>query len=437
MKIETFTYPNGFRVIYQKSYNSSNTTHIHAFCDVGSVYEPDDIRGASHFIEHMCFKGTKKIPKTKDLLYYYDQIGAYFNAYTEKRFTAYTLKCMDEYVENSLKIMSDMILNSKFKKEDFKKEEMVVIEENIQDSDDLFQVLFDNINGLMYNGSSFQYPVDHVLYHKNKYNYEKIMNYYHTFYQPSRMVLSIVSNIPFVKFKNFLKSTYFLKKTEQKQQNFAFINYNLTPQNDIQISLMEKKNVNTTHLMIGFRVLKKDKYILQFLKHILSSTFNSRLFMLLRNDEGLTYTSKVYIDFNEHNGEFILYAEANKEKIIKNGSKPGVFPIIINMIRSLIRNGVTQKEIEMAKGFIKGQMNMSLEHNEKIVSHNGSNFLIYPDEPVDELSTIYDKFYKNITKEHIHKIIKEYFLCNNMTICMIGNDLASTAIIKKIAHKIR
>jgi predicted Zn-dependent peptidase len=135
-KPETYSWPNGFRVIYEKSHVSVNDTHIQVFCDVGSAYETDNLRGASHFIEHMCFKGTHKVPTTKELMVNYDRIGAYFNAYTEKRYTCYVLRCDDEYIENSLVIMSEMILNSRFDKKEFVKEQRVVVEENIRDSDD-------------------------------------------------------------------------------------------------------------------------------------------------------------------------------------------------------------------------------------------------------------------------------------------------------------
>ena len=114
-------FPNGFRLVYQKSYNKIPVSHIYAFCDVGPVYETEDLRGASHIIEHMCFKGTNKIPKIKKLFKHYDRIGAYFNAYTDIRYTAYTLKCEDNYMDHSIQIMADMILNSKFNKKEFQK----------------------------------------------------------------------------------------------------------------------------------------------------------------------------------------------------------------------------------------------------------------------------------------------------------------------------
>ena len=83
MSIETFVFPNGFRIVYEKSLNKLPICAMQLFCDVGSAYETDDMRGVSHFIEHMCFKGTKNLPSTKEILINFDKIGANINAYTE------------------------------------------------------------------------------------------------------------------------------------------------------------------------------------------------------------------------------------------------------------------------------------------------------------------------------------------------------------------
>jgi len=96
MTIKIHTFPNGFRLIHEISKNKLPLTSIDAYCDLGSIYEKPNMRGVSHFIEHMCFKGTKKIPYSKDIFKQYDETGGYLNASTYKRYTIYTLKCHDD-----------------------------------------------------------------------------------------------------------------------------------------------------------------------------------------------------------------------------------------------------------------------------------------------------------------------------------------------------
>lgn len=437
-KVETHTFPNGFRIVYQKSSNKIPVSHIYLFCDVGPVYETDDIRGVSHFIEHMCFKGTNKIPKVKTLFKHYDRIGAYFNAYTDSRYTAYTLKCDDNYMENSLQIMSDMILNSNFDKKEFRKEEMVVIEENIQDSDDMVQLLNDVMTTILYKGSSFEYPIDHIKYHKTKYDYDKVIDFYHHFYQPFRMVLSIVSNISFANYIRYLKNTEFVRKPITKCGPYPIINYHVEPYDTesggIQIKLIPKKRTNIIHFFIGFRTKAEDKYPLNILKHILSSTFNSRLYILLREKEGLTYTSKAFVDYNEVYGGFCIYAETDNSKIMLNGgsNKKGVFPIIVDMLYDLVKNGITQEELNLTKGYLHGTLNMALTNNERIVTHNGTKSLLHPEEPIVPFSKIYETHYGSITKAKIDAIIRKYFIASGMFICMIGDNLPKESVLKRL-----
>ena len=448
-KIETYSWPNGFRVIYEKSYVSVDNTHIQVFCDVGSAYETENLRGASHFIEHMCFKGTSKLPTTKELMVHYDKIGAYFNAYTEKRYTCYVLRCDDEYIENSLAIMSDMILNSNFNKKEFVKEQRVVVEENIRDSDNPTSIISDLSTQYLYNGSSFMYPIDTLSYHKTGFKYDDIMDFYRTFYQPSRMIVSIVSNQSLSFIKRALNKTFFTNSssgvrlgTKLRPETVVipykyFINYRIEPQSDMKIILKNNSTLNTTHLSIGFRTETKDKYALNMLNNILSSAFNSRLFILLREEHGLTYTSKVYVDYNEMSGDFSIYAEADNTKIVRNGSNEmGVLPIIIKMLLNLVHNGVTEKEMRIAHGFVKGHMKLKLENGTNIANHNGFHFLLHPDRPVVPLSDIYTIRYQPIKKSDVDSVIQTYFKRSGMVVTMLGKNLPSEKQIKKLFERL-
>jgi predicted Zn-dependent peptidase len=73
MPIRHHTYPNGLRVIYEPSKTTVPLTYIYLYCNVGSVHEPDNLRGVAHFIEHMCFKGTRRISNPKDIFIEYDK----------------------------------------------------------------------------------------------------------------------------------------------------------------------------------------------------------------------------------------------------------------------------------------------------------------------------------------------------------------------------
>jgi len=440
MSVETFVFPNGFRIIYEKSMNKIPICAMQVFCDVGSAYETHDLRGVSHFIEHMCFKGTKYLPSVKEILINFDKFGANLNAYTEKNYTCYTLKCHNDNIDNSIIVLSDMLLNSIFKKGEFKKEEQVVIEENIRDSDNPEYIIDENADRILYDGSSYTEPIDTLDYHKKSFNYEDVFKFYKLFYIPSRMIISIVSNVSFQKIKKFVENSYFFKHHINEYlimtHNYR-INPNITPQHELKYNLQIKPNMNTIHLYLCFRTMKIDKYKLNILKTILSSYFNSRLFILLREENGLTYTSTVYTNYNGENGDFIIYTEMNNQKILKNGTQKGVLPLLIYLINDLINKGITAEELKIAKGFLKGSMTIDMGNNDVMASHNGLYCLSHPDEKIISYTKLYDKFYKKYTVTDINIIIKKYFFKSNMCVCLVGDKLPSLKNIKSHCGRIK
>ena len=213
-EIRTHTFPNGLKVVYQKSMQELPITTIYTFCKVGSAYETERVRGASHFVEHMCFKGTHKREEARDILKQYDQIGAFFNAYTEKRFTAYMVKCDDQYVHHCSEILGDMLMNSMFPRKEFDKEQKVVVEESIKGMNDDEYMLQERMDAILYRGSTYQYPIDCLKYHPSAtfLQYSDIFEWYRWFYHPSNMIFSIISNLSFSTILSMIKKTAFVKK---------------------------------------------------------------------------------------------------------------------------------------------------------------------------------------------------------------------------------
>ena len=133
--VESIKLPNGLTIIYENPETNIDITSIYCFCKLGSINEDDSTRGASHFIEHMCFQGTKKFKKPEQISHIYDKYGAYFNAFTENEQTCYTIKCPDEYLYPCIDVLSELMFYSTFSKNEYKKELQVVIQESVNSSE--------------------------------------------------------------------------------------------------------------------------------------------------------------------------------------------------------------------------------------------------------------------------------------------------------------
>jgi predicted Zn-dependent peptidase len=441
MPIETFVFPNGFKLIHEKPKNKLPIISVQLFCDVGSVHEDDKLRGASHFIEHMCFKGTTYYPNSKNLLVEFDKMGASINAYTDKRLTCYFVKIGNESLEKCLHIMSDMLMNSTFIKKEYIKEYKVVVEENTKNENDPEVIVSENLDKLLYKGSDFEYEVDNLRFHKSMLKYERVLEYYKSFYIPSRFALSIASNIPFETIKSFIKKSYFMKNVLQCNEYVMKrnIRFNVEPQTQIQYMLQKKVGIVTNLLKIGFRTcsdLSNDKYALNILKKALND-LSGRLALLLREDNGLTYTSYADVTYNENMGYFTIFAETDYKKLIKNGNGKGVLPLIIGLLNDLLKKGFSDSELELVKKSKQNQMKIELEDNDVFAAHNGKDFLIYGDKKkIISYADMYDKYYKNITKEQINMVIRKYVKPENMSVCIVGEQIPSQSVIEKECSKL-
>lgn len=441
--IYTHTFPNGLRLIYEKSLNNISVSDMQIFCKVGSAMESDDIRGVSHLVEHMLFKGTKHRPLSKDISRTFDEIGAYFNATTEKSYTNYIVKCHDSYVSNCIIVLADMLTNSVFNRTEFEKEKKIVVEEAILRKDDARNTISELVDSSIYKGTPYENPIDTLSYHsKNSLTYDSVVQFYKTFYRPNNIGISIVSNIPFSSLVKIIMKTDLVKHNDTMYIHPCRHLGELYDQKELKVILHKRKDIHTMHLVIGFRTCSQyseDKYALNVLKNILGGYMNARLFTTLRERNGLTYTSQSYTEYYDMLGEFSISAETDPDKIlVHKGHGKGVLPLIVDIITDLQKNGVSKTELELSKKNLHGSMALSEEINTNACFYNGSRFMLY-DEPCRSTTTReftsyhdrYKKYYKHITQQHIHDVIKKYVNRENMTLCIVGKNIPDIKTIRR------
>jgi predicted Zn-dependent peptidase len=421
-----YTFDNGLKLIYQKRLSSSISA-INVFCDVGSNYEPKPLGGVSHFIEHMVFKGTPTLPTAKDISEIFDSVGAYINAYTDKNATCYITKCESSYFERCLLTISDILMNSTFKRDEFEKEKFVVIEEINKSKDNTSSYLSDKYYELVFKGTSLARPIggeeDIIL----QYKHEDVLDYYKHFYTPENMVVSVCTNIPYPIVINFIKKSHFLSNRQSTYLYHNKMEYivdsTLQLQNKIEINVIDRE-LEQTHIAIGFRTTNmydNDRYVLDMIEYILSGNMSSRLFTNLREKNGLTYNIDVDNSNYEFSGTFAILTSVDKSKVIHNGNKKGAIPIIIDTLNDLIENGISEDELNKIRGFIKGSLTLEYEDSLNVSDYNGRMILFdYP--IIIPLNKLYD-VYKSITIEDINSAIRSYFTKSRMNVFIIGQNI--------------
>lgn len=443
--IKTHTFSNGFRLVYEKSNNVLPISAVNVFCNVGSIHETDDVRGASHMIEHMCFKGTKTHKTAKEIFIEYDKIGAYFNAFTTKRYTAYVFKCSSKYIDNSISILADMMLNSTFVNNEYDRERDVVAEENIDNENDPEDEIFMQSDKLLYSGSSFEKPVDCVSYHgRGSLPRNVVFEFYKKYYVPENMLLSIVTDLSFEKVKRAIENSVFVRGGDHRIGaliNRANVIHDLRPQKNIQFEMINKRGVENIVLTIGFRVCNihnSDRWKLDILQNILSGTMSGRIFMKLREKNGLIYSSDIETNYYDKTGDFVIFTQTDRHLVFKgkDGVGPGLLPSFVALLNDLVKNGVDKRELEITKGYMKGNMLIEMEDINTACEYNGSEHLMLDHtEDVVPFSEIYKRCYENITNEQMNEVIRKYLRRELMSVCILGEKPPNETLVVKEFNK--
>ena len=152
------TFDNGLRLIHIPN-KTTKSASLFVLYGVGSRHETRDINGASHFIEHLMFKGTKKRPSTLDISKALDSVGSEYNAATSKDWTGYYVKIDSKKFELAIDVVSDMLQNSKFDAVEINKERGVILEEINMYQDNPIMYVEDALEQLMFQGSTLGWEI--------------------------------------------------------------------------------------------------------------------------------------------------------------------------------------------------------------------------------------------------------------------------------------
>jgi predicted Zn-dependent peptidase len=435
-------FANGFQVIYEKPDSTIPISSVQIICNVGSIHSPTGLNGATHFIEHMCFKGTNYHPDFNKVIMQYVDSGSVYNGFTTQRYTAFVVKCPDVFLPQCIKILAEELLHSTFALTEFKKEEKVVKEETIINNENPKHLLNNMSNELLYENTPYQYPVDDISYHQTKYDYKKVVDFYKQHYKPSNMIFSITSNLAFSSIVNMLKTTVFNKKdkTPMLSLHDQMLPYFLTPPkiDGPKYNLRHVKKLNATFLTIAFQICNqydKDKYILNFFASILCNSLTGRLSKILRQDYGLVYSIIANTTFYECGGDLTITTQFNADSFIKK-NKPSVLPLIIQELNKILKTGLTASEITIFKHNIRGRILMDLENSDTQTYYNGYALLYQNPDEIVPYTDLYKTYYEPITKAQLNACIRHYICLERMCVSVIGNQIPTLPVIEKECNKL-
>lgn len=364
MDIKFSVLNNGLRVITQERPNLE-TVSLGIWVKTGSACETEKNNGISHFLEHMSFKGTNSrtaLQITEEI----EDVGGQSNAYTSRECTAYYAKMMKEDAELAADVLIDSVKNSIFPQEELVKERDVVIQEIKQTIDTPDDIVFDYFQETAFPnqalGRSILGPIEKV----QNFSRDDLLQYINTNYAAENMVLCAVGNIKHDDFVNMV--------TARMADYKAKTSFVKDKQNYCGGFCTQKREIEQSHVLLGFKSCshKDAKHCATvLLSAVLGGGMSSRLFQEIREKRGLVYSVYSFNSMFGDTGLFGIYAGTEAKDV------PLLMPVVVDEIKKVCNEKITEKEIKRAKTQIKAGLKMGLESSSSTAEILARQMLIY------------------------------------------------------------
>jgi len=401
---------NGLRLVTAPMKDTNTVTVIVAVA-AGSKYESKKTNGLSHFLEHLFFKGTKKRPKTKDIAEALDSVGGEYNAFTSQESTAYFAKVDQKHLDLALDVVSDIYLNSKLDRKEIEKERGVITQEINMYEDTPMLAVQEEFEELLYGDQPAGWKVIGTKENILRLKRQDFADYMQKLYTAPNTVVTVAGNFNEKKIKSKI-ARYFSGIRKGKVNEKA---KTLERQNKPALKVRDKKT-DQAHLVIGFRsfdMFHPDRYALSLLANILGGTMSSRLFLSVREREGLAYYINASSDNYSDCGYFSIRAgvDTDPRKVEKT------IRVILREIAKIRKSGVTPAELKKAKDNVRGKTALSLESSDEVAMFlAGQELSRRKIETPEEILSEVDR----VSQRDIRRVTKNIFRNEKMNLAAIG-----------------
>jgi predicted Zn-dependent peptidase len=380
--------------------------------NVGSRDEAPATAGASHFLEHLLFKGTTS-RTALEISSSIESVGGEMNAFTSKEYTCFYARVIDTDLPMAINVVSDLITSSIVSALDVDAERKVVLEEIAMRDDDPSDLIHDFFSDTYYGNTPIGRPILGTVESIKGMSRNTVFNYYKKKYLPQDLVVAVAGNIKH-------KRVVAMVEEALSRGNFLdilaapVVRPNTVVKNTKQqsVGVMYKKS-EQAHMFYGMEgVARADdrRFAMGVLSAALGGGMSSRLFQEIREKRGLAYSVYAYAQQFAGSGVLGFYAGCNPAKAIE------VVEIIRSVLSDVAENGMTHEEIERAKGAVRGSLVLSQEDSGSRMSRIGKNEIVYG-QVMD-----FDDILKSIARvstQDIREIASE-FLVKTPTLALVG-----------------
>lgn len=399
---------NGLRV-WITPMPQTHSVSVAIFVAVGSRYEPDEIAGASHFVEHMLFKGTTHRPNAQTIAKTIERVGGMMNASTGRELTVYWAKVTPSHFRLALDLLVDMLRHSLFDETETEKERSVIIEEINNALDTPSEWVSDLVNALLWPNHPVGRDVAGTRESVSRLSRDTLLDYQASGYVPTNAVVSVAGAIRYDDAMREVET--FLDDWSGAPTCSA------PPVTDTTAGLrltLGSKMTEQAHFSLGVHALPRvhpDRFVLMVLNTILGEGMSSRLFVEIREKRGLAYDVGSYVNYLSDTGSLIIHAGVPVAKT------PAAIEACVQEMLRLKEEPVTPADLERAVEYTKGHLLLSLEDTFANASWVGRQEVL--DHEVLSVDEVVGRI-QAVTAEEIQRVASTLFGVEALRLAVVG-----------------
>jgi predicted Zn-dependent peptidase len=368
--------PGGLRILTE-AVPTVRSVAFGIWVGVGSRDETPIQAGASHYLEHLLFKGTHR-RSALEISAAIESVGGEVNAFTTKEFTCYYARVLDRDLPVAVDVVSDLVTSSLVAPADVESERTVVLEEIAMRDDDPTDAVHDLVAERMWGSAPLGRPILGTVESITSLSRGVINRYYRRRYRPERVVVAAAGNLEHSTVVTMVRSAF---------ERAGFLDDGAAPEparvggrpprTSSGVALLERptEQANVVLAMPGLARTDDRRFALGVLNVVFGGGMSSRLFQEIREKRGLAYSVYSFASHYADTGMFGVYV----------GCQPTKIDTVIGLCREgltdVAERGITGEELARGKGQLRGGLVLGLEDNGSRMSRLAKGELVYGELP--------------------------------------------------------
>jgi predicted Zn-dependent peptidase len=395
---------NGIRLVTERMPDVRSVA-LGFWVDVGSRDEASELAGVSHFLEHLLFKGTEQ-RTARQIAESVEAVGGEMNAFTTKEYTAFYTRLLDEDVDLGLDILCDILSSPAFRPDEVEAERQVILEEILMHEDEPSELVHDLFTEALFPHHPIGREVLGTAESISALSRDAIAGHFLAHYRPPNLILAGAGNLH----HDELAAGIERRMSPAPGQRPSRGGLELSPPRRQVVSTRPTEQAN---VVVGMRALSRrddDRFALSVLNQVLGGGMSSRLFQEIREQRGLVYAVYSYRSAYLESGALAVYAGTAPSRTEE------VLQLIGDELDRLLQDGVTDHELALAKGHLKGSLALALEDSGGRMNRIGRSELVHGE--VLSVSELVERT-EAVTLDDVRRVA-ERVLGNERVVALVG-----------------